>query len=228
MTTAVVAAEKFEKPWLLLCEGRSDERFFAALFQARKFGENYHVRSPYRAGQYEGGVTNFGADLANISVNQEFLDNVEAVLVVGDNDANMADAFKTVQAQLEACKFPVPTTERTIAKKAGLPHVVVLMLPMGATGNLESLCLESAYQKWGLKPPLDTFVANCPAKDWSIGKQAKMRMQAILAATNKDQPDAGFGAHWRQDAKFRIPLDHACFTGLVDFLKDRFPALIAA
>jgi hypothetical protein len=101
------------------------------------------------------------------------------------------------------------------------------MIPMGSLGNLETLCLEAAYAKWQLKPALDTFVANSPARDWSLGKQSKMRLQTMLAATNRSQPDTGFAGHWRQPLEFRIPLDHACFDDLVAFLRG-FRALISA
>jgi hypothetical protein len=78
----------------------------------------------------------------------------------------------------------------------------------------------------GLKEPLDTFVKATPAQHWSLGKQAKMRVQTVLAATNKSQPDTGFTGHWMQPLEYQIPVDHECFNGLVTFLRD-FEALIA-
>lgn len=224
MTTA--AAEKFEQPWLLLCEGVGDLNFFTTLFKTHGIG-GFHIRFPQKENAYGGGVTNFGKDLSNISVNQSFLDNVKSVLVVSDNDVDMKKSFEQVQKELTESKFPVPTAERTVAKKANYPSVVVLMLPIGRTGNLESLCLESAYTKWALKTPLDEFVAKCPANGWDIGKQAKMRAQTILAATNNKQPDTGFASHWKQKEEFQIPVDHACFDSLVRFLRDEFPRLVA-
>jgi hypothetical protein len=106
-----------------------------------------------------------------------------------------------------------------VAKSKDHPHIVVLMIPTAGNGNLESMCLPAAYFKWELEPQLNDFVDKTPAKEWNLGKQAKMRVQAILAATNRSQPDAGFAAHWSQPVEYRIPLDHGCFDELVNFLK---------
>jgi hypothetical protein len=70
-------------------------------------------------------------------------------------------------------------------------------------------------------------VSKTAAKDWTVGKQAKMRLQTILAATNDSQPDAGFGASWNQPPQYQIPVDHPCFQTIVDFIQS-FPELIAA
>jgi hypothetical protein len=222
------AGANFDKPYVLLCEGVGDERFYRRLFERRQIGSDFYIRAPYREGVYGGGITNFGSDLNIIAVNQSFMDNVKAVLVVSDNDTDMAASLAAVQTELrKADGFGVPGSERTVAKsKNGLPPVVILMIPMGRTGNLESLCLGAAYSKFGLQQPLDSFVSATPAQGWSIGKQAKMRMQTILSATNDKQPDAGFAGHWNSPEKFRVPLDHQCFDELVTFLTD-FPTLLA-
>jgi hypothetical protein len=184
---------------------------------------------PYKEGEYGGGVTNFGADLKNIAVNESFLTNVKVVLVVADNDSDEAASFASAQAQIRRARgFGVPDMERTVAKSDdGLPSIVILMIPMGKSGNLESLCLEAAHSKFGLEEPLNAFVAATPANVWSIGKQAKMRMQSILAATNHKQPDAGFAGHWSSPEQYRIPVDHSCFDDLANFIAD-FPALVAS
>jgi len=218
--------EDFDKPYVLLCEGVGDERFFKKLFEQRGIGKDFHIRVPFRG---EGGVASFGHELTNISVNEFFLANVKAVLVVGDNDSDMQASFALIQKEItKAQGFGVPDAERTVAKSEGdLPPLVVLMIPLGTTGNLESLCLTAAYSKFGLQQELDAFVATTPAQGWEIGKQAKMRMQTILAATNERRPDAGFAGHWNSADKYRIPVDHECFNDLVTFLAD-FPVLIAA
>lgn len=156
------------------------------------------------------------------------VDIADYSLVVADNDSDMAASFAAVQAELgKTDGFGVPTAERIVARSNDdLPPVVVLMIPMGKMGNLESLCLEAAYSKFGLQQSLDGFVSATPAQGWPIGKQAKMRMQSILAATNNKQPDAGFAGHWNCPEKFSVPLDHSCFDELVTFLTC-FPALVA-
>jgi hypothetical protein len=206
------ATERFDRPWLLLCEGPGDQRFFERLFETHNIGQDFSIRFPHREGKWNGGRSAFGNDLKLISVGQSFIDEVKAILIISDNDSDPAKSFAEVQAELQKAGFGVPPAERIISRKAGYPHVVALMLPIGKLGNLETLCLEAAHSKWGLKAELDTFVASSPAKDWSQGKQSKMRIQTMLAATNSNQPDCGFTGHWKQPAEFQIPLDHPCFN----------------
>jgi hypothetical protein len=216
---------RFALPWVSLCEGRGDQRFFARLLESHEFDDNFDIRVPIIDGSYQGGRTNFGRYLSSISVDESFLTNVTAVLIVSDNDD--ASAFGEVQAQLrKATGYGIPDGELQVAKSVGFPSVVILMIPMGGVGNLEMLCLRAAYEKWKLELPLDAFVAECPAKSWDAGKQAKMRIQTILAATNDSQPDTGFAGHWFQPEKYRIPLTCDCFTDLVEFLTTTFPELV--
>lgn len=216
--------DRYERPWLLLCEGMGDKRFFESLFKAKGIGADFHIRFPHRDGKYNGGRGNFGSDLLAISMDETFITNVKAILVVSDNDTEASLA--EVQHELKKASLPVPDAAGKVAAQKDRPKVVVLMVPSDAQGNLESLCLTSAYDKWPLKDQLDKFVAECPSKDWSVGKQSKMRMQTILAATNDSQPDCGFGAHWNQKEKYRIPLNHESFNNLTDFLTN-FAATVA-
>jgi hypothetical protein len=205
------------RPFVLLCEGLGDH------FEARNIGSDFSVRVPFIAGQYAGGRSQFGRYLSSISVDEAFVENVKVVLIVSDNDTDPAVSFAEVQEEIRSSKtFPAPTAELAIARSKDGPAVVVLMLPMGdGPGNLESLCYEAAMTKWPLLiPHLDEFVGNCPPAAWSLGKQAKMRMQTILASTNDQQPDTGFAGHWNQPAQFRVPLDHACFDELTEFLRN--------
>jgi len=215
--------ERFEKPWVLLCEGVGDKRFYQHLFAERQVGEFFSLHCPSRNG---GGRSEFGRFLDTHSADETFIANVKAVLIISDNDSDPAASFKEVQDELKkAGGFPIPISERTPAKENGKPTVVVMMIPFNAEGNLESLCLASAYHKWPLKEALDDFVKKTPADEWPIGKQAKMRMQTILAANNKKRPDTGFAGHWQSHESLRIPLDHNSFDDLVNFFSD-FKSLI--
>lgn len=216
------------RPYALLCEGVGDERFYKRLFEVRGIGADFTIRVPVINGKYEGGGRlQFGRYLSSISVDEAFIENVKALLIISDNDTVPAESFAEVQEQLRLSEtFAVPDAEQTVARADGSPAVVVLMLPLGLPGTLETLCLTAAYSKWPeLRPHLDTFVANTPPNGWTVGKQSKMRMQTILAAINRKQPDTGFAGHWNQPDEFRVPLDHTCFDSLVTFLTN-FPALL--
>jgi hypothetical protein len=219
-------SERFEKPFVLLCEGRGDRTFFERLFEARGIPDLFSLAVPLVNGEYAGGRAAFGRYLSSVSVDETFMQNVKAVLIISDNDSDPEASFKEVQHELRSARFPVPDAVQTLARKRPLPATVVLMLPIGSPGNLENTCLPAAYSKWNLEAPLDEFVKRTPANSWQIGKQAKMRIQTILAATNEKQPDTGFSGHWKQAQEYQIPLDHACFDGIAEFLKD-FPDLVS-
>jgi hypothetical protein len=213
-----LTADTFDRPWLLLCEGVGDERFLNALIQDRGLGPDFMVRPPRYMGKYCGGRSCFGSYLNEISTNEDFLTKVRGVLVVSDNDT--ATSFEEVGDELRKAKrFGVPATVQTIAQsQGGLPRVAVLMVPMQGTGNLEKLCLAAAYSKWPIEADLDVFVAKTPAAGWLEGKQAKMRMQTILAAHNDSQPDCGFAGSWNQPVQFQIPVNHPSFNDIATFL----------
>jgi len=211
----------FDKPWVLLCEGESDKRFFDRLIQERDLDSRFYVQFPDRGERGTGGRTNFGWWLdTNRTVSETFNRNVKAILVVSDKDDDEAKSFDLVQKQIQhATGFPVPLAERTAAKKSGFPTIVILMIPMDGIGNLETICLKATATKWdSLMDPLNTFVAATPANTWGLSKQSKMRLQTTLAATCKGCPDTSFANHWFQNAKYRIPLNDKCFDSIANFL----------
>jgi hypothetical protein len=211
------APENFEKPYLLLCEGKGDKLFFDKLFERRQIGDEFSVHYPIRPGS---GRSEFGRFLSSASTNESFISNVKSILIASENDSNEEVSFAEVRREIEKSnEFPIPNAAQVVARSGSKPSVVVLMIPIRQLGNLESLCLQAAYAKWGLQADLDQFVKVTPAAGWPLGKQAKMKMQTILAATNSNQPDTGFGAHWNQPDLFRVPLDHQCFDGIVNFLQ---------
>lgn len=211
----------FEKPWLLLCEGESDKRFFERLMEARNITSNFEVQFPGRGKSGVGGRGGFGRRLKAVSMGETFKANVKTVLIVSDNDNNMKASFKAVQREIEkATGFPIPAVERVVARATEFPSVVILMIPMGECGNLETLCLHAAETKWRLTAALDTFVAATPAKGWPLSKQSKMRLQTTLAATCRKKPDTSFAQHWCEHSKYRIPVTDPCFDSIACFLEN--------
>jgi hypothetical protein len=210
------------RPWLILCEGESDKRFLDNLIVARGIPNSFQIRFPDRGRVGCGGRSEFGPWLALVRETSElFNKNIRSVLIVSDNDQDPVASLEAVKASLaKAVGFPVPDTERVIAKADTYPDIVVLMLPHGEPGTLETLCLRAAYDKWAAtKAPLDAFVGGTAAKGWHIGKQSKMRLQSLIAATCEARPDAGFAGLWRENEKFHIPLKSAAFDDISDFLQ---------
>ncbi|MEI6135609.1 MAG: DUF3226 domain-containing protein [Desulfomonile sp.] len=218
----------FEKSWVLLCEGESDKRFFDRLIQARNIDPLFYVQFPDQGERVTGGRNKFGRWLEiNRSVSESFRANVKAILIVSDKDDDEAISFNAVKREIEkAPGFPVPPLERTVATSDGFPAMVILMIPMEGLGNLETLCLDAAHDKWNLRDELNNLVDASPAAEWGLSKQCKMKLQTILAATCKARPDTSFAQHWCQNAKYRVPLDHRCFDSIADFLRN-FDTLVA-
>lgn len=221
-------ANTFDRPWLLLCEGVSDKRFFDQLIRCHNISpDQFDVYFPSRYGQDGGGRGKFGPWLSTTyETSESFRENVKAVLIVSDNDDDPAASFAEVQAGSDRAAFGAPNDERIVAQKNDHPFVIVLMIPMDEPGNLETLCVLAAYNKWNLREPLNNYVSATPASDWRLGKQSKMRIQAILAATCETKPDTTLANHWQEREEFHIPLDDPAFNEIVRFLRG-FEVLVA-
>jgi hypothetical protein len=121
---------------------------------------------------------------------------------------------------LREAGFPAPTAPGEYASKGGRPPLVsVLMIPIGAPGNLETICRDPLVEKWKLEAAIDNFVNASPAKDWSIGKLSKMIVQSALAATCETKPDTSFANHWHLDEKFHLPIGDPRFDAVCSELK---------
>ncbi len=220
----------FSKPWFLLCEGQADKRFLDSLLQQRGLEGEFRIEHPQREEDGAGGRGKFGAKLNGLLANESFLQSVKGILVVSDNDDDPNASFADVQQQLRQVEgIEVPHAPRVVVRNRGLPAVSVLMIPFdGSPGNLESVCLPSAYEKWAnhsLQQKVDAFVSDLPVASWSGNKQAKARMHTIIAATCEPKPDASFSLYWTVKEDFRIPVSHASFDGIAEFIAD-FPRLV--
>lgn len=214
----------FDRPWLLLCEGLSDKQFFHQLIRFHNIcvGQ-FNIYFPGSGGKEK--LARWVSTTR--STRPEFRENVEAVLIVADSDDDADVSFRGIQDGLRDASFPIPDDERTVARKPDYPAVVVLMLPLGEPGNLETLCVRAAYSKWGIRPALEKYVDATPASNWSLGKQSKMRLHAMLAATCASKPETSFAHLWQEQEEFHLPLGDPCFTDLVEFLKN-FGSLLDA
>lgn len=156
-------------------------------------------------------------------------ETVKAVLIIADKDDDAAASLDVVIGTLKGSdKVPVPSGERVVAKgKGDFPSIVILMVPMTGDGNIETISLKAAIEKWtSMATPLDNYIDSSPAKKWGLSKQSKARITALLAATCEPRPDATFCAHWQvKKEEFHIPVTSTIFSEIVDFLKG-FAALL--
>ena len=219
----------FTKEWLIVCEGRADKAFFLELIQRRGLPD-FQVQFPLRRGDNTGGWTKYAHFLDDIKTNEGFIRNVKTILVTADNDDDPATRVTEIQEQIkEAGGYGIPAAELEVARSlGGLPDIVIMMLPLnGLQGNLETCLLPSALAKWpGLASPLEEFLRNSPADSWEERKKAKTRMQCILAATCRQDPNTSISLLWTRPEESHIPVDDPCFDGIANILRG-FGNLIA-
>ena len=212
---------EFSAPFLVLCEGQGDQGFYERLLSLHRLADKFNVSVPINTGK-----DGFGEYLGASSGAPTFREFVKAILVIADNDDDPVKAFADVQKQLkDTDHFPVPDADKTVSRRQGVQSIVVLMLPFGRPGNLETLCVEAAEEKWQLTAHIENYLAQTEAKDWGLSKQSKMKMQCVLAATCKKQPDITLAGHWKQKDKYHVPITSKRFDDVVAFLKG-FEALV--
>ena len=204
----------FTTPLLVMCEGQGDKRFLDRLI-----GEQIANNASFTV-RFAGGNAGIAGFLrVAFDTSSTFKSVVKRVLILSDNDDNPDKAFNDLKASLESVGgFAIPDGERVIAVRAGSPDICIAMIPFNESGNLETLCLEAAYSKWDIKGPLDSYVGATPAQRWGVGKQSKMRMQAIIAATCEAQPDVNLANHLAEGNAVCFSFKHSCFDELVSFL----------
>jgi len=214
---------EFTKEWLIVCEGGADKAFFQELIQKRSLPD-FQVQYPLRKGDVTGGWTKYAHFLNDIKTNEGFIRNVKAILVTADNDDDPPTRFSEIQEQIRrAGGYGVPDAELQVARSAGtLPDIVIMMLPLNGTpGTIESCLLPSALSKWPeLESPLEEYLRCSPANDWEDRKKAKMKMQCVLAATCRQDPNTSISLLWGRPEDYHIPVDHTCFDGIANILQD--------
>lgn len=212
----------YDRPWLLLCEGYSDKRFFDRLIESNPdIGPSFQV-------EYVDGQGGFSIRLRTArDTSESFQENVKAVLIVVDKEDDEDGSFNLVRNGLLEIGFPAPAKPSEVAKKKGYPDILILMIPIrGNAGNIETLCLESILDQWSLKTAISSYVVATPANRWGVAKQSKMKMQCVLSAICEERPDTSFGNHWDLNGRYHLKIDHSSFEELVRFLKN-FGSLIS-
>lgn len=202
---------------VIVGEGAGDAAFFTYLCQVHNLLGFQSLDA--------GGVTKFERFLKDLPSMTGFRKQCKLLLVVGDNDDGVDDAFKFVRTSIKKAKLPCPDNPLQIVQHTTDDlRVAVMMIPFDATGRkrgcLETLLLQSAVEH---RPE----IANClPAFSTCIGVESwpnrshgdKFRLRAFLAAAFRDDPN--FGLQYALNPEHDvIPLTHECFNGIVEFLR---------
>lgn len=202
---------------LLLCEGQGDEAFFRHLITERRLLQ-FQTTYPRKEG-VPAGKDAFGDFLAGLRAAPGF-EKLSGILIVSDNDDDPGRSFALVQQQIRSAeKYAVPANPLEPARTDGLPTIVIMMLPWtGEPGNLETLCLPSAYEgRAEIKACLDAY-CHCTGTDrWGVKRQSQMRMRSLLSAICASDPNTGLPYAWSRRESL-IPLNHTCFDRVTNFL----------
>src|SRR5713101_7357263 len=90
-----------ERPFVLLCEGDSDKRFFDRLIAKRGIENSFQVRFPHRGNDKRAGRSRFGTWIDLAVQSEDFIRNIRAVLVVSDNDDDPQSSLREVQMAMK-------------------------------------------------------------------------------------------------------------------------------
>jgi len=196
--------EAIEKPELLIGEGKEEVRFFKKLLKELGMGD---VQVEHYSG-VDGLAAYLHAQLARTGY-----DNLRALGVTRDADANAENALKSVCGALTSAGMPAP--KRLGEAASGPPRVSVFILPDGnSAGMLEDLCLSSVASDPGIAC-VDAYL-DCvkEAAKREPKNRAKARVHAWLATQQEPGKRLGEAAeadYW--------PLYDPAFDSLKRFLR---------
>lgn len=205
----------FNLPVLILVEGAEDQRFIQALLKDIGL-EQCAVRPA-------GGKAAIRAFLKEAALTETFRNNVTAVAIIRDADDDVASAFQSARDAFRLCGLPVPEAHAAFAAgpfSQQTVHTGVFVTPDGlGPGALEDLCLR-AVRDAQHTDCVDAYFACLYGSPREAGvsenRYNKQRLCVHLASSPAHDPvRLGEAAE-----KGLIPLDHAVFGGIRQFLRD--------
>jgi uncharacterized protein DUF3226 len=224
-----VPAKEITRQFVIVGEGAGDAMFFNHLCTVNSIA-GYQCLDA-------GGTGKFEQYLKDLPALSGFRRHCKVLVIVGDNDDSPDDKLKEVRLAVKRASthlgrlsppfvLPVPENSFQIAKYTTSDlRVVIMMLPFDAHENrtkgcLETLLLESAAAKNpAIAACVPAFGTCIGVQGWANGSHVdKFKLRAILAA--KFPQDPNFALQYALDpAHDVIPLNHAAFDPIVDFLK---------
>lgn len=185
------------KDFVLLCEGPVDKAFFRKIIALRNLPE-FDMPFPQddrdEGEELLSGKDKFAAMLSSLRGAGFRYEAVKLILIAVDSRDQYAATFKEVCTQIAAAgKLGIPTKDVELAKsEAGHPAIAIILVPGERAGSLETLCVEAiAAGKADLLACVDAFLQcdSIEAHKWNAEPRDKARLQCMIAATNKDDPN---------------------------------------
>lgn len=210
MERCVHKPRTFEKPYLLVVEGKDDADFFEAFLKALS-REIQEIKDKFDIFYIEG-KKKLPKALEAIKQTPGF-NKIEALIIIEDSDSSPESTLQSIKGALKKAGLPVP---RKAMEPCGVrPKVSILLLPDSTReGMLEDLCLKSVKDD----PAVDCMenYFNC-LKSNGIKIRAnlsKAKCLAFLSSRPKVPKNIGIAAQqgiW--------PFDNPAFDNIKDAIK---------
>jgi hypothetical protein len=204
---------------LIICEGNLDLKVLSKVISDNKIHNCKVITTTLKNG---GGIDKLGEKLNLVKLNEDFLQNVEHVLVVGDNDNVGAEARLKKQIQI-ASKSTPPGGRVTVDFLEHPPKnktISFTLLPKNSFGCIETILVERFFNKWpSLRSPVESFKTSMPSVSWSEPQSSKMRLECIVASTCDQMPDVAVWNHWQKKYDYHVPIDGTDFEDLASYIK---------
>ncbi|MCC6537996.1 MAG: hypothetical protein IT162_10625 [Bryobacterales bacterium] len=204
---------------MILCEGSGDHAFFRRLLEVRGL-PGFDIRYPAQAEPQPGGRGGFAALLGSLKVDRG-IRRVKGIAIVTDCDESADRSFREVCKLIGQVDGALPPGSPEIFQQQtnGLPPVAVFLVPgRSATGNLETLCLQSMKSRWPAQwACVDELMACQQTGRWTQGKQEKARLRSLLSTICEEDPNTSLTHAWSRKLDL-IPLDHAGFNEIAALL----------
>jgi hypothetical protein len=211
------------EPYLLLCEGAQDRAFFQALFAAHSI-TGFVIETPEKNQEGAWGIDKYPRYFTGLIGRTR--PNLRGLVVTADCDVSATSRFTQIADWFAAAGYARPTAQLQIVPAQAAPidfGLMVMLIPHNvAAGCLETLLYPVAAVKWSaLVPCVDAYwtcVAPIITPTATVNQESKVRLRALLAAANPQNPNLTLVKLW-DDPATALPLTDPTFAPLVTAIR---------
>lgn len=148
-------------------------------------------------------------------------DELRALIVVADNDADAGKCIEKVQKALRGVKLPAPDNPLEWVKRDDSPKVTIIQMPFDGTpgklGCLETLVLQAMESTYKLQADCARQLFQCTGADkWKTrSSRDKFLLRSILTSLWEENPNSGLKECIEHNL---IPFNHPVFDPLAEVL----------
>jgi hypothetical protein len=229
---------EFENDLVAICEGLADKAFLQSLATARRLANfdcpwpadpEIDVEAPPEA-QRLAGKSRFGDILraldGQLIYRPDVKKRIKGIVFLADAGDNPNESFRSVTDQIiQVQGWGIPAEPYSIAQSStGIPPVGILLVPPNNhAGSLETLCVDFFRES---RPDeykcMEEYFRCGPINvtSWNAEKQAKAKLQCLVAATNKSDPTRTLRRLFASHSGGLIDLQSTCFDAIAQKLRE--------